>query len=130
MKAEEKRARKIINSMAVTHSHIACDWDESDLAFVMAEILAAQREAEKLHRQRIEDEIKDMIRGVATTETNVRDALYGVLGRVHSLSTVNKHERVAREIVKQTIGGADDEPEIETVARILRREYGEASGDG
>ena len=36
---------------------------------------------------------------------------------------MSKHERVAREIVKQTIGGANDEPEIETVTRILQREY-------
>ncbi|GAF80867.1 unnamed protein product [marine sediment metagenome] len=42
---------------------------------------------------------------------------------------MNKHERVAREIVKETIGGGDDEPEIETVIRILRREYKEANGE-
>ncbi len=36
---------------------------------------------------------------------------------------MTKHERVAREIVKQTIGGGDDEPEIKTVMKILSYEY-------
>lgn len=85
MKAEEQRARKILISMAVTHRGAICDWDESDLAFVMDEILAAQREAEAETRRRFEEEIKDTIRGVGTDETDVRDALFGALGRVHAL---------------------------------------------
>jgi len=48
-------------------------------------ILTAQREAEATTRGRFEEEIKGTIRGVGTDETDVRDALFGVLGRVRAL---------------------------------------------
>ena len=80
MTAEERALRIAPEGCNGEHPKGGCLFER-----VRDEIFAARREGEERMRERAEDEIKDTIKGVEMEATDVRDALFGALGRVHTL---------------------------------------------
>jgi len=93
MTAEERALRIAPEGCNGEHPKGGCLFER-----VRDEIFAARREGEERMRERAEDEIKDTIKGVEMEATDVRDTLFGALGRVHALryegcTTVEKEPR-------------------------------------